>query len=137
MELSDMSPRRPYLFRAFYDWILDNELTPHVVVNATRYGVDVPAEYIKDGQIVLNIAPQSVGQFILNNDGIRFSARFGGVPRQIIVPMSAIEAIYARENGAGLGFEPEPQYEKIEQELKEKSQTESSGKGRPAFRVVK
>lgn len=137
MELSDMLPRRPYLFRAFYDWILDNELTPYVVVDATRFGVDVPTEYVKDGQIVLNIAPQSVGNFILNNEGIQFSARFGGVPRHIIVPMSAIEAIYARENGAGLGFEPEPQYDKAEEALKAKSQSDGPAKGRPAFRVVK
>ncbi|QIQ21877.1 ClpXP protease specificity-enhancing factor [Zophobihabitans entericus] len=139
MELSEMSPRRPYLFRAFYDWILDNELTPYVVVDATRYGVDVPFEFVKDGQIVLNIAPQSVGQFNLNNDGLAFNARFGGVPHQITVPMSAIEAIYARENGAGIAFEPEPFYDKErdKQLAQEDATNKPDTKGRPTFRVVK
>lgn len=106
-----MTARRPYLFRAMYDWILDNELTPYIVVNAAVYGVLVPEEYIQDNQIVLNIAPQSVGQYLINNEQLEFNARFGGNPHHIVVPMAAIEAIYARENGAGLGFEAEAQYE--------------------------
>lgn len=113
-----MTARRPYLFRAMYDWILDNELTPYVVVNTTVYGVLVPTEYIQDNQIVLNIAPQSVGQYLINNEQLEFNARFGGNPHHIVVPMAAIEAIYARENGAGLGFEAEAQYENHAEEPK-------------------
>lgn len=111
MEMSQLTARRPYLLRAFYDWLLDNQLTPHLVVDINLPGVQVPLEYARDGQIVLNIAPRAVGNLELGNDHVQFNARFGGVPRQVSVPMAAILAIYARENGAGTMFEPEPAYE--------------------------
>lgn len=106
-----MSPRRPYLLRAHYDWLLDNELTPHLVVDITAAEVNVPMEYARDGQIVLNIAPRAIGNLDISNDGVQFNARFGGVPRHVSVPMAAIIAVYARENGAGMMFEPEAAYE--------------------------
>lgn len=112
MEMSQLTARRPYLLRAFYDWLLDNQLTPHLVVDINLPGVQVPLEYARDGQIVLNIAPRAVGNLELGNDQVHFNARFGGVPRQVTVPMAAILAIYARENGAGTMFEPEPAYER-------------------------
>ncbi|WBG90629.1 ClpXP protease specificity-enhancing factor [Pantoea piersonii] len=121
MEMSQLSARRPYLLRAFYDWLLDNQLTPHLVVDINLQGVQVPLEYARDGQIVLNIAPRAVGNLELGNDEVRFNARFGGVPRQVSVPMAAILAIYARENGAGTMFEPEPAYELGGQEAEETS----------------
>ncbi|WAT07857.1 ClpXP protease specificity-enhancing factor [Rouxiella badensis] len=108
MEMTDMSPRRPFLLRAFYDWLLDNQLTPHLVVDVTQPGVSVPMEFARDGQIVLNIAPRAVGNLELGNADVRFNARFGGVPREVFVPIAAVLAIYARENGAGTMFEPEP-----------------------------
>lgn len=111
MDLSQLSPRRPYLLRAFYEWLLDNQLTPHLVVDVTLPGVRVPMEYARDGQIVLNIAPRAVGNLELGNDEVRFNARFGGVPRQVEVPMAAVLAVYARENGAGTMFEPETAYD--------------------------
>ena len=111
VEMSQLSPRRPYLLRAFYEWLLDNQLTPHLVVDVTLPGVQVPMEYARDGQIVLNIAPRAVGALELANDEVRFNARFGGVPRQVSVPMAAVLAIYARENGAGTMFEPEAAYD--------------------------
>lgn len=111
MELSQMSPRRPFLLRAFYEWLLDNQLTPHLVVDVNRHGVMVPMEFARDGQIVLNIAPRAVGNLELGDDAVRFNARFGGVPRNVYVPISAVMAIYSRENGAGTMFEPEPAYE--------------------------
>ncbi|QMV53102.1 ClpXP protease specificity-enhancing factor [Ewingella americana] len=111
MEMTDMSPRRPYLLRAFYDWLLDNQLTPHLVVDVTMPGVMVPMEFARDGQIVLNVAPRAVGNLELGNDDVRFNARFGGVPRNVFVPIAAVLAIYARENGAGTMFEPEPAYD--------------------------
>ncbi|MBW9398810.1 ClpXP protease specificity-enhancing factor [Leclercia sp. EC_58] len=111
MEMSQLSPRRPYLLRAFYEWLLDNQLTPHLVVDVTLPGVQVPMEYARDGQIVLNIAPRAVGGLELANDEVRFNARFGGVPRQVSVPLAAVLAIYARENGAGTMFEPEAAYD--------------------------
>lgn len=106
-----MTPRRPYLLRAFYDWLLDNQLTPHLVVNVMLPGVQVPMEFARDGQIVLNIAPRAVGNLQLGDDAVSFNARFGGVPRQVRVPMAAVLAIYARENGAGTMFEPEAGYQ--------------------------
>jgi len=109
--MSQLTARRPYLLRAFYEWLLDNDLTPHLVVDINLPGVMVPLEYARDGQIVLNIAPRAVGNLELGNDEVRFSARFGGVPRQVSVPMAAVLAIYARENGAGTMFEPEPVYD--------------------------
>jgi len=106
-----MSPRRPFLLRAFYDWLLDNDLTPHLVVDVNLPGVEVPMEFARDGQIVLNVAPRAVGNLALGDDAVRFNARFGGVPRNVQVPMAAILAIYARENGAGTMFEPEAAYD--------------------------
>ncbi|WP_042547042.1 ClpXP protease specificity-enhancing factor [Yersinia aldovae] len=111
MEMSDMSPRRPYLLRAFYEWLIDNQLTPHLVVDVTRPGVSVPMEFARDGQIVLNVAPRAVGNLELGNDCVSFNARFGGVPRQVVAPMGAVMAIYARENGSGTMFEPEAAYD--------------------------
>lgn len=111
MEMSHLTARRPYLLRAFYEWLLDNNLTPHLVVDINLPGVMVPLEYARDGQIVLNIAPRAVGNLELGNDEVRFSARFGGVPRQVSVPLAAVLAVYARENGAGTMFEPEPAYD--------------------------
>ena len=111
MDLPQLSPRRPYLLRAFYEWLLDNQLTPHLVVDVTLQDVQVPMEYARDGQIVLNIAPRAVGNLELANDEVRFNARFGGVPRQVSVPLAAVLAIYARENGAGTMFEPEAAYD--------------------------
>ena len=111
MDVSQLTPRRPYLLRAFYEWLLDNQLTPHLVVDVTLPGVMVPMEYARDGQIVLNIAPRAVGNLELANDEVRFNARFGGVPRQVYVPLAAVLAIYARENGAGTMFEPEAAYD--------------------------
>lgn len=95
MDVSQLTPRRPYLLRAFYDWLLDNQLTPHLVVDVTLPGVLVPMEYARDGQIVLNIAPRAVGNLELANDEVRFNARFGGVPRNVSVPLAAVLAIYA------------------------------------------
>ena len=92
MDLSQLTPRRAYLLRAFYEWLLDNQLTPHLVVDVTLPGVQVPMEYARDGQIVLNIAPRAVGNLELANDEVRFNARFGGIPRQVSVPVKMVQA---------------------------------------------
>ncbi len=110
MDISQMTPRRPYMLRAFYEWLVDNELTPHLVVEAELPGVRVPEQFIQDGQIILNIAPRAVGNLEMSNEAITFNARFGGTPHSVIVPMHAVQAIYARENGAGTMFEPEEAY---------------------------
>lgn len=109
--MKPMTPNRPYLLQAYYDWLMDNELTPHVVVDAYVPGTQVPQQYVKDGQIVLNITASAVGNLQIGHDAIEFSARFGGVPQQVILPMASIVAIYARENGAGTVFDQEEAYQ--------------------------
>ena len=105
------SPKRPYLLRAYYDWLVDNDFTPYLVVDADYFGVKVPVEYVKDGQIVLNLSANATGNLQLTNDFIQFSARFRGVSQDIYIPMGAAMAIYARENGDGVMFEPEEAYD--------------------------
>ncbi|MEZ9229746.1 ClpXP protease specificity-enhancing factor [Vibrio amylolyticus] len=162
MEIDNMTPRRPYMLRAFYEWLVDNDLTPHLVVDATMSGVRVPQEFIQDGQIILNIAPRAVGNLELGNEAVTFSARFSGRPHSVIAPLYAVQAIYARENGAGTMFDPEEAYLDSEPEIGELEEAEpvsslssvSEGdkgiesddsfteeppkpKGRPSLRVVK
>ncbi|NLS12310.1 ClpXP protease specificity-enhancing factor [Vibrio sp. SM6] len=144
MDISSMTPRRPYLLRAFYDWLVDNDLTPHLVVQATLPGVRVPQEFVEDGQIILNIAPRAVGNLELGNDSITFHARFSGRPHSVIVPLYAVQAIYARENGAGTMFEPEEAYmalpddDVLEASIEDDNSEEPARpKGRPSLRVVK
>lgn len=103
----DMTPNKPYLIRAFYEWIVDNNLTPYLVVNASIQGCKVPTQHIQNGQIVLNILPSAVGNMLMGNDAITFNARFGGKPFALTVPIKAVLAIYARENGAGTMFDAE------------------------------
>ncbi len=102
-----MTSNKPYLIRAFYEWITDNQLTPYLVVKANVAGCQVPEEYVKEGQITLNIAGHVVHGLALGNEAIEFKARFSGVPRQIYAPISAIMAIYAKENGQGMAFPEE------------------------------
>ena len=96
-----MSSNKPYLVKAFYEWISDNDLTPYIMVDVNVYGVLVPMSYVADGQIVLNIASSAVGTIALGDKAIEFSARFGGKLEHISVPYGAVGAIYAKENGAG------------------------------------
>ena len=99
-----MTSHRPYLLRALYEWIADNGMTPHLLVDATRPMVQVPTHAVKDGRIVLNVAERAVASLQMNNDFIRFSARFGGVSHAVSVPVSAVLAIYARETGQGMAL---------------------------------
>ena len=110
------SPKRPYLLRAYYDWLVDNSFTPYLVVDATYLGVNVPVEYVKDGQIVLNLSANATGNLQLTNDFIQLNARFKGVSRELYIPMGAALAIYARENGDGVMFEPEEVYDELNSE---------------------
>ncbi len=101
---SQMTSHRPYLLRALYEWIADNGMTPHLLVDATRPTVQVPVHAVKEGKIVLNIAERAVSRLEMSNDSIRFSARFGGVSQNVSVPVSAVLAIYARETGQGMAL---------------------------------
>lgn len=110
-----MTPNRPYLLRAFYEWIVDNNGTPYLVVDATFEGVKVPTQFVQNGQIVLNITPSAVGNLQLANDAVTFNARFGGQPFALYIPVNAVLAIYARENGAGTVFTLEDEEDDAEQ----------------------
>jgi len=103
-----MTPSRSYLLRALHEWILDNDSTPHIVVDATLNDVMVPERFISDGQIVLNISPSAVEGLSLGDEAVEFNARFGGVPMHVYVPILAVMAVYAKETGEGMGFGFEP-----------------------------
>ena len=102
-----MTPLKPYLIRSIYEWINDNQLTPHLLVNAEYPGVSLPSDFVEDGRIVLNIRPAAIQGLVLDNDEVQFNARFSGKPMRINVPIPAILAIYAKENGRGMVFDPE------------------------------
>lgn len=99
-----MSSNRPYLLRAIYDWISDNDLTPYVLVDAGFNGVRVPPQVVKNGQVVLNLAMRAVANLDLGNEWISFQARFSGVSQSIQIPVQAVLALYAQENGQGMMF---------------------------------
>jgi stringent starvation protein B len=123
-----MTSHRPYLLRALYEWIADNGMTPHLLVDATRPHVQVPVHAVKDGRIVLNVAERAVAGLQMNNDVIRFNARFGGVSHAVSVPVSAVLAIYARETGQGMAL-PEDVLagEAAEDEVEVESDAEDTG----------
>jgi stringent starvation protein B len=99
-----MNSSRPYLLRAIYEWIVDNNLTPYLLVDAEHPHVVVPLEHVNNGKIVLNIAPAAVQNLDLAGEEVSFNARFSGKPMRVCVPVSSALAIYARENGRGMVF---------------------------------
>ena len=137
--MTEMLVQRPYLLLAFYNWIVDSECTPHIIVDATQPNVEVPQQFVEDGKIVLNIAPQSVIQFSMDDQAVAFNARFSGQPMQVYVPLYAIEGIYARENGAGTIFPEEPAYQTLDTTPKKPQveQSESKENKRPTLTIVK
>lgn len=104
---ASMTSSRPYLIRAMYEWIIDNGMTPHLLVFADDEQVIVPREHVDDGKIVLNISPTAVKNLDLGNEVISFSGRFSGQKMDIYVPVSCAVAIYTRENGKGMVFSPD------------------------------
>ena len=104
MKAVEMTSNRPYLIRALHEWLTDNGLTPHILVDASQPGVSVPGQFIEDGKVVLNISRNAVKQLELANEWVAFEARFSGQPESIKVPVAAVIAIYARENGQGMMF---------------------------------
>ncbi len=156
-----MTSTKPYFFRAFYDWIVDNGWTPLILVDATRPGVQIPREYVKDGKIILNLAPRAVRDLLMENASISLKSRFGGVAHAIFVPMDALLAVYAEENGQILSFPPEaneapvadaPQLvearrtvkptaklaeKKKSSELQTQKPDSNPPKGRPTLRLIK
>lgn len=121
---------KPYLIRAIYEWCSDNGLTPYLSVKADS-GTRVPVEFVKNGEIVLNIGAGATRGLILGNDSIQFSARFGGVPREVWVPISRVAGIFSKENGEGLFFQVE------ESENGKLPDDEPPQPGKPRLHIVK
>ncbi len=147
------SPLQPYLLIAYYEWILDNEWTPQILVDTSHPQVDVPMQFANDGKIVLNIAPTAVANFELNHDYVSFNARFSGQSLSLYIPTSSIVAIYARENDQGIMFsanmyadqESEPELEPVSGENNTNLHDDDGPddeppkppKGKPKLKVVK
>ncbi|PPD28786.1 MAG: ClpXP protease specificity-enhancing factor [Methylomonas sp.] len=128
-----MTPLKPYLIRSIYEWITDNSLTPHLLVNAEYPGVNLPTDFVEDGRIVLNIRPEAIQGLVLDNDEIQFNARFSGKPMRINMPIPAVLAIYAKENGRGMVFDPE----EMNEDQPEPPEPDNKPPQRPQLRVVK
>ncbi len=105
--MSEFTSTKPYMIRAMHEWCVDNGLTPHLLV-AVDAQTRVPMAYVKDGEIVLNINYSATKNLLIGNDAVTFSARFGGVANDLYVPIRAIKGVFARENGQGMFFQPEP-----------------------------
>jgi len=131
--MSGMTTNKPYMIRAIHEWILDNNCTPYIVFMADYPGVQVPQDFVRDGQITLNISPSAVRDLSLGLAAVEFNARFGGIPTDITGPIDSVMAIFAKENGQGMGFEVEmppepPEGSKDQEEVETK---------RPSLKVVK
>ncbi len=128
--MQSMSSNRPYLIRALYDWILDNNMTPQLLVDATFEGIRVPERHVNDGKIVLNITPGAIRDLDIGNEWVLFSARFDGNAFAIQIPINAVAAIYARENGQGMIF-PEETHNDVT------SEANKTTVSKPQLRVIK
>ena len=117
-----MNSNKPYLLRALHEWILDNGLTPHIIVDVQNKDVQAPAQAVRDGKLVLNISPQATRGLEIANDTVTFETRFSGKPYPIFLPIESVMAIYARENGQGMMFAIEK---------------ETTGKGKAAGKAKK
>ncbi len=131
----EMSSNRPYLIRAMWEWISDNGMTPHLLVDAEQPGVEVPRQFVEDGRIVLNVSGNAVLNLDLGNDYISFGARFSGTPMDVLIPVEAVLGIYARENGQGMLF-PEQEGDDGSPPDDEPEPPRPSG-DRPTLKVVK
>ena len=139
MDTAETTSTRPYLVRAMYEWCVDNGLTPFLVVSVDS-SVRVPQEFVRDGEIVLNVSSGATNQLSMGNAFIEFKGRFSGVARDIVVPMERVSAIYARENGQGMTF-PVQSVDKDKGDKTENpaapAQPESPPKPRPALTRIK
>ncbi|AFJ03349.1 Stringent starvation protein B [Methylophaga frappieri] len=132
-----MTPQKPYLIRAIYDWLLDNQCTPYLLVNTEIEGVVVPAAYIKDNRIVLNLAPDAIHQLQMDNEWISFSARFSGKAMELFIPTTAVQAIYGKENNEGMFFPEELQSPPPSDPKPPSSPPPGTTSGKPQLKVVK
>ena len=128
-----MNSSRPYIMRALYEWIVDNDFTPYILVDASMADVMVPQQFVKENQIVLNISPDAVVDLSISNQAVAFNGRFGGVATDVFVPISAVVGIYARENGQGMVFDPEEVVSPSDDSPPEPDKPER----RPSLKIVK
>lgn len=133
-----MTPSKPYLIRAIYQWLNDNHLTPYLMVDAQFPDVLVPPHFIEDGKIVLNIAPLAIGDLQLGNEALEFDASFSGLISHLYIPTKAVMAIYAFENGKGMVFnEEEEDGTEGPEPTPPKEEGPSQSKGKPQLKIVK
>ena len=127
-----MTPNRPYLLRALHEWIVDNGMAPHILVDATLPGAHLPPGHVQDGRITLNVSPSAVRELLIGNELLSFRARFGGRPFDVSIPVAAVLAIFARESGQGMAFSTEtpPPAPPAEQPA-------AAPRGRPQLKVIK
>jgi stringent starvation protein B len=135
-----LKSRRPYLLRAMHEWISDNQQTPHIVVDASMPGVEVPRQYVQGGKIILNVSLSATSSLSLGNDFVRFRARFGAVTQDVTVPIAAVLGVYARETGQGMIFSeadaPPPQPPQPAGESSAAGSAEPK-RSKPTLKVVK
>ncbi len=135
-----MTSSRPYLLRALHEWIVDNHMTPHIVVDADCEGAVVPRQFVENGKIVFNISPYAVKELHLGDEAVMFSARFGGKAMEVTVPVAGVMAVYARENGQGMVFGEEntpPTPEGPDEGPGGDDGGKEPGSGRPQLKLVK
>jgi len=135
-----MTSSRPYIIRALYEWILDNNCTPHILVSTEYPSVQVPNGFAKNGQITLNLSPSAVRGLHVDNEGLSFEGRFAGISYRLYIPIGAVLAIYAREDGQGMAFNQEPApSETNSDESSDPPPTASPPRpsGKPNLRIVK
>ena len=133
--MSDIPSNKPYLIRALHQWCSDNGFTPFMAVFVDST-VEVPREFVKNDEIVLNLSTEACHQLQIENDYISFQARFGGVPRKILVPITHVLAIYARENGQGMSFPFDSS--SIEEQIPEKPESSETKSAKQSFlKIVK
>lgn len=131
-----MNSNRPYLLRALYEWILDNNCTPYILVDISIPNTKIPDGFAQDGKIVLNLSPSAVKHLLMDNEAISFEARFAGIVQIPYVPIAAVKAIYAKENGHGMFFENDPLLDSNDSP-DEPPPASPPPRAKPALKVVK
>ena len=136
--MSELTSTKPYMIRAIHDWCVDNQLTPHLLVEVNAQ-TKVPMAYVKDGEIVLNLNFSATKDLHFTNEAVTFSARFSGVSNNLYVPISAVKGIFARENGQGMFFEvlPEDENQNKNNEIDFSEKNISSEVKKPSLKLVK
>lgn len=135
-----LTKQRPYLLRAMHEWMTDNGLTPHIVVDATKPGLSAPSEHIEDGKLVLNLSYAATRNLTIDNDATRLEARFGGIAQRLTIPVDAIMGIYARETGQGMVFadgDTDGGDDSVRGTAETANPDESDGTTRPTLKIVK